>query len=133
MKNITIKEESVLLNINPEIYPLSVIYSAAYVFLDKAYIFLDGSPESEVFVELKPKDNADLEKLGSDFYNELINYADYSSRAEKTRKIREMILQRAILTNKQTKSSSYTNPTKEEIENISRPWEEVYNEDGEKK
>ena len=29
-------------NINPKVYVLETVYSAAYVFLDRAYILLDG-------------------------------------------------------------------------------------------
>jgi len=97
--NLSIKKGCVVISLNPKVYPLEAVYSAAYVFLDRAYILLDGDPKKEIFVELKPKNKEDLEKLGWDFNNELINYADYEARAKKTRKIREVLLQRALITN----------------------------------
>ncbi len=99
MENMKIEDGSIVLNVNPKVYDLDTVYSAAYVFLDKAFILLDGDPEKEILVRLRPKTDYDLEKLGNEFFNELINYGDYSKRAADTRKIREMILQRAIITN----------------------------------
>jgi len=105
MKNINClkinkKENLVLVSVNPKIYPLDVIYSASYVFLDKCYILLDGKPEKEVLVELRPKNQKqDLEKLSREFCNELLNYATYKARAGKTKKIRETILKKVLLTN----------------------------------
>ena len=64
--NMKIENDSVILNINAKIYALETIYSAAYVFLDRAYILLDGDPENEVIIELKPKAEENLEKLGGE-------------------------------------------------------------------
>ncbi len=135
ISNMEIGRDNVLLSINPKIYPLEAIYSAAYVFLDKAYILLDGDPESEVIVELKPKkstENSDLESLGREFNNELLSYADYLKRAERTGKIREIIMQRALLTNTEEDEGilkdidmddeSYL----DDPEGIAIPWEEKY-------
>ena len=69
-----IQGDSVVLSINPKLYALETVYSAAYVFLDRAYILLDGDPEKEILVKLKPKQKEDLDKLGGEFFNELINY-----------------------------------------------------------
>lgn len=103
VSNMEIGKDTILLSINPKIYPIEAIYSAAYVFLDKSYILLDGDPETEVIVEIKPKKEGfarrDLEMLGREFNNELLNYGDYLKRAERTKAIREIILQRALLTN----------------------------------
>ena len=140
--NLDIKDDCVVLYVNPKVYPLEAVYSAAYVFLDRVYVLLDGDPKKEVFVELKPKNKEDLEKLGREFNNELINYADYKKRAENTKKIREMLLQRALITNdpfvigdsdlendeefegliKDSKDDDYL----EDPEGIAIPWEEKY-------
>jgi His-Xaa-Ser system protein HxsD len=143
VSDIAVNKDSVIVSINPKIYPLEVIYSAAYVFLDRAYILLDGEPQSKITVELKPKkkpvDREELEKLGGDFNNELINYADYRKRAERTAKLRELILQRALLTNSQLEEEDYEsdgsiedleneekNDFLEDPEGIAIPWEEKY-------
>ena len=77
------------LKLNPKIYPLDVIYSAAYVFLDRAYIKLDGDPEKEIVVNIEGKKGEDLDK---EFMNELVNYGDYKNRAKETKKVRELRL-----------------------------------------
>jgi len=124
-------DNCVLVSINPKIYPLDVIYSAAYVFLDRAYIFIDGDPEEEVVIELRPKDaKANLEALGREFDNELLNYAAYKVHAEKNATIRQMIIQRALLTNdpglkiggQESSEASYL----DDPEGIAIPWEEKY-------
>lgn len=99
MKGSDIKDGSIIVKVNPKLYPLDAVYSAAYVFLDRAYVLLDGDPKKEIIVKLKPKRKENLEVLSGEFSNELINYADYQKRAEKTRRIREVIMQRALITN----------------------------------
>jgi His-Xaa-Ser system protein HxsD len=144
ISNMEIENDSVLLSINPKIYPLEAIYSAAYVFLDKVYIMLDGDPESEVIVELKPKNKQnsreELEALGREFNNELINYSDYQKRSERTARVRELIMQRALLTNAQIAGeqdydadaslngtvSEDDSDFLEDPEGIAIPWEEKY-------
>ena len=94
------KDKCVLVSINPEIYSLDVVYSAAYILMDRAYVILDGDPKEEIMVELKAKDgNENLEVLARDFGNELLNYAVYKSQSEKNKRLREIILQRVLLTN----------------------------------
>ncbi|PLW80693.1 His-Xaa-Ser system protein HxsD [Candidatus Woesearchaeota archaeon] len=98
-KNIKIENDKAVLSINPKMYDLEVIYSATYLFLDKSYIILDGDPKKEILVKIKAKKGKDIEEIAHDFFNELINYSDYKKRADSTRKIRELILQRALATN----------------------------------
>ncbi len=144
ISNMEIGKDSVLLSVNPKIYPLEAVYSAAYVFLDKVYLLLDGDPESEVIVELKPKNKPknkeELETLGREFNNELINYSDYQKRSEKTARIRELIMQRALLTNAQLSEEPSSDADEsinntgieddadflEDPEGIAIPWEEKY-------
>ena len=97
--NIKIEDGKVILKINPKLYPLDLIYSASYIFLDRAYVLLAGDPEKEILVRLKPKTKEELDNLGDEFMNELINYANYHQRSEQTMNIREMLLHRALMTN----------------------------------
>ena len=85
ISNMEVHRDHLLLSINPKIYPLDVVYSAAYTLLDQAYIVLDGDPEDEIIAEIRPKRNMELKKLGNDFNNELINYAVYKKQSEKNR------------------------------------------------
>jgi His-Xaa-Ser system protein HxsD len=135
------KENKVLVSINPKIYPLDVIYSASYVFLDKNYVLLDGDTNKKITVELKPKKKYNLEKLGREFNNELLKYADYKKRSEQTKQVREMIIQRALLTNdpslvEDISKEEELNLDDEELEDpegIAIPWEEKYGKKSNKK
>lgn len=137
-ENIKINGDSITITINPQLYSLETIYSASYVFLDRVYILLNGDPKKEIIIELQPKEPEDLKKLGGEFLNELINYGDYQKRANETKEIREMLLQRAIITND---SSIIENDEEfkdiindlgddedylDDPEGIAIPWEEKY-------
>jgi His-Xaa-Ser system protein HxsD len=127
------KEEYVLISINPKIYPLEVVYSAAYVFLDRAYLLLDGNPDQEIIVELRPKIKCNLEEIGREFNNELLNYATYKKYAEKNDSIRQAIVHRALLTNSNDESEDIEEISEEDYtkdpEGIAIPWEEKYGKD----
>jgi len=101
--NVQVKSDSVVVTVNPKLYPIEAVYSASYVFLENAYLLLDGDPKKEIKVTLKMKEGKaslqELEKLGHEFANELINYSDYRERAKSTKQIREMLMQRALFTN----------------------------------
>lgn len=128
------KECYVLVSVNPKIYALDVVLSSAYNFIDNCYVLVDGDPIEELVVELRPKDKSrDVEELGRDFNNELINYANYAVQALKNAKLREAILNRVLSTQSSEKidsdSSDYlekeAKPWKfEDTEKISVPWEE---------
>lgn len=118
MENFEIDKEknSVLVSVNPKIYPLDVIYSAAYVFTDNCYVLLDGDPQDEVIVELKPKNSSlELEKIAMEFSNELLNYANYAMQSLRNARIREIILQRALNVSRQDLRQDY-------LEKDAKPW-----------
>lgn len=65
-----------VLTLDEGLYPLDVIYGAAYIFIDRAYVLLGRSGE-QVTVEIATKD-ADatpeaLRALAGDFSNELLS------------------------------------------------------------
>ena len=91
-------DNSITINVKTNIYPLDVIYSAAYVFLDKAYILLDGDPKKTVTVKMVPKEGQDIKMLGMEFNNELLGYSLYKKQSEKNSPIRQAIITRAIIT-----------------------------------
>lgn len=125
------KDNYCLISVNPKMYSLDVIYSAAYVFLDKAYVLVDGDPQEEVIIELKPKEKHDLEKLGREFNNELINYANYKNLSIKNQGIRETIIQRALLTNDPSLIKAINKV--EDPKGIAIPWEEKYGKSNKKR
>lgn len=93
------KENFVLIDVNSKIYPLEIVYSAAYVFLDRAYILIDGDPEDKLLVELRLKKTGDLEKLAMEFNNELVNYAVYAVQALRTQGVRDALVQKIFAAN----------------------------------
>jgi His-Xaa-Ser system protein HxsD len=90
-------ENSVIVKINPVLYNINIVYSAAYVFLDKAYILLDGDPNTQVIVKITPKQNEDLERLGKEFMNELIKFGFYKYQNTETMTLRSLILKRVLM------------------------------------
>jgi His-Xaa-Ser system protein HxsD len=90
------EENTALCSLNPRIYPLETVLSAAYIFLDRAYMLLDGEPVEEIIVELRPMQDENAEKLLREFLNELVRYAVYASHAAKNKEIRAAIHQKAL-------------------------------------
>ncbi len=142
---IKISKNQVVATINPKVYPLEAIYGAAYVFLDRAYVFLDEDSKGQILVSLKGKDKMSkkaLEALKGDFYNELLNYSLRYQISKDNKKIREYIVARALIgalgedNLEQEESNQDEGDEGEEIEEveewkgdtlgISTPWEEKY-------
>lgn len=123
---------SVMVSVNPKIYPLDVVMSAAYIFTNDNYVLLDGDPNDKIIVEIRPKDKTvSVESLGRMFNNELINYATYAVQAIKNAKLRETILNRVLLTNSVQEIDSPIEDPEDELceddpEDIAIPWEEKY-------
>jgi len=91
----------VLISLNPKIYPLEVVHSAAYAMIDRAYIILDGDPAEEIFVELRPKDKKHAKDLALEFTNELLNYAVYYNQSRLNKEVRDSIIRTVFATNSQ--------------------------------
>ena len=125
------KEKYVIVSVSPKIYPLDVIYSAAYVMLDKAYIILSGNADKEVLVELRyQKGEGNLELLGREFNNSLINYAVYKSQSEQNRGVKEEIVRKALQTNSEGNvAESSDDDYLDDPLGIAIPWEEKHGKD----
>ncbi|MBU0666569.1 MAG: hypothetical protein ABIC91_01485 [Nanoarchaeota archaeon] len=103
LDNMEIHKNFAIVSLNPKIYPLSVIFSAAYWLLDKAHVIIDGDPETEILVEMRPRDkDVDLKELGNKFNDELINYAVYTVQSTRNKRLREMIVENALSGNLRT-------------------------------
>ncbi|MFY9401863.1 MAG: His-Xaa-Ser system protein HxsD [Candidatus Omnitrophota bacterium] len=92
-------KDTVVISINPSLYPLGAIYGASYVFIDRAYIFLDGDEKKVINIHIKSKKKVSLSALRSlvgEFQNELLNYSFRDKINKSTRKIREAIIERAL-------------------------------------
>jgi His-Xaa-Ser system protein HxsD len=93
-----VDDKNAVFRINPKIYPIDVVYAAAYILMDKAFILLDGNPETEIKASIKSKGEP-IQKIAEEFNSELLNYAVYKVQSEKNRDLREAIIKRILLTN----------------------------------
>lgn len=81
------------------LYPLDAIYGAAYLFVDRCWIFLDRVQDKEVLVHLKSKGDADeaaLEALAGEYANELLNQVLRIRVGDSTKRIREYTMAKAF-------------------------------------
>jgi His-Xaa-Ser system protein HxsD len=136
VKNIKIdkRDNAVIVSVNPSIYPLEVVYSAAYMFLDKVYVFIDGNTDKEIFVKLKPKlkpknKGKYLEELAGLFNNELVNYSVYVIQAARSSSIRDAIIRVALAVEKTEETEEESEEESEEEKSfvedplgIAKPW-----------
>jgi len=88
------------IQLNSKIYPLEAILNASYMFIDRAYIFLDSdSRKNGIVVSLKGKQRLSpkkLEDLRGEFMNELLHCALRYKISKNNKKIREYIIGRAL-------------------------------------
>ena len=93
-----LNESGLALTINPRVYPMEAVMSAAFAFLDRAYVLLDKTKEGTV-VRLwskNPKSDADDRVTEGDFYAELLNEALRVRVAKQNQQVREMVINRAL-------------------------------------
>lgn len=91
------KEGYVWVVVNPRLYSPEVVFSAAYSFIENCYVLIDGDPEEEIIIELRPKkSDTNLKTLGMEFNNELVNYAAYAVICSRNANLREAILKKIL-------------------------------------
>ncbi len=130
IENIELHPKKVIVSVNPYFYNLDVVYSSLYNFLEDNYCKVDGDPNDEILVELKPKKKVkDLEKLGRKFNNELINYASIHIRGLKTEDMRIEIVKRALTSHQPVEEKKVEKDWEKDPEGINIPWEEKYGGD----
>jgi His-Xaa-Ser system protein HxsD len=94
-----VSERRVRFTIDESIYAIDVVMGAAYLFIDRCYVFLDRGGDREVVVSLRarqPVEVAELEALAGQFANELLNQALRKQIGESNGRLREYILARAL-------------------------------------
>jgi His-Xaa-Ser system protein HxsD len=116
MNNIEIKIEE-------KLYPLYTIIATAYKFLDKYYIFLSKNGERTVNVSIKGKEkikDEEKDNIKDEFLNELISVRARLSASERNKKIRELIVGRALFSSsEEEKEEEYD---KNDPLGINVPW-----------
>lgn len=93
-------EAAVQLHVDPAIYPLQAIYGAAYIFIDRCYVFLDRPQAETVRVTLSSKggqaDAGALRALVGEFANELLSCAWRHQITQDNRVMLETVTMQAI-------------------------------------
>jgi His-Xaa-Ser system protein HxsD len=127
---------AISLRVDSNLYPLEAVYAAAYVFIDRCYVFLDRSGADRVRVTLSPKSgklegDAARDVVG-EFANELLSCAWRAQIARDNRATIEAVTAQAL-------SGARGAPTLDELEafdfseeafddplGIAMSWEEKY-------
>ncbi|MGM5483110.1 MAG: hypothetical protein ACQESF_06615 [Nanobdellota archaeon] len=104
--NTEFKEGVAVVKLNPLFYSQDVIFSAAYAMVEKAYFTFDGEPDKEIKVYITPKEGFEAEKLSLEFKNELLTYLEHKMNHRKNKDLRQVILQRALLTSSSPESGA---------------------------
>lgn len=119
--------------LSESLYPVDAIYGAAYLFVDRCFLFLTRPCEGEVEVRLRPKealDEAGLETLAGQFANELLNQVVRLRVGEANATIREYYMAKAFFAdaNQASIDKLLAELDAEELDEdpleISVPWEE---------
>ena len=126
-------ERRVSFVVDESIYARDAVYGAAYLFVDRCWVFLSSPSEKEIEVRLTARDatvsEEELRELAGDFANELLNQAVRVQVGEQTAQIREYYLARAFFsdTNQSSIDALLAELDAEELEDdeleISVPWE----------
>jgi len=92
------QSEAVVLELDESLYPLDAIYGAAYVFIDRCYVFLDRPKPGRISVRLGPKAGVDAEvaDLAGEFENELLGQAWRRLLVEENRRVVETVTTQAL-------------------------------------
>jgi len=134
------KNRQITIGVDLKVYPLEAVYVTSYVFLDKAYIFLDSENKNKIRVSLKPKSDS-LRKspdvIKREFMDELLNNTLRYSISNRNSKIREYIVKEALFFSQPQKGIdaliTKEEDWKEDPLEIAIPWEEKYSKSKKKR
>jgi His-Xaa-Ser system protein HxsD len=91
---------SVALRVDASLYPLTALYAAAYIFIDRCFVLLDRPDDKHFRVTLASKkgdaSEATLKALIGEFANELLSCAWRAKIAEESRGIIEAATAQAL-------------------------------------
>jgi His-Xaa-Ser system protein HxsD len=126
-------ERRVSFVVDEGVYPRDAVYGAAYLFVDKCWVYLSRPSDKEIEVRLTSRNASvseeELRELAGEFANELLNQLVRVQVGEQTAQIREYYLARAFFTDSTQSSidALLAELDAEELEDdeleISVPWE----------
>lgn len=92
--------QSVTLRVDRSLYPLTALYAASYIFLDRCFVLLDQPDDAHVRVTLSWKKGEPTEELlrslVGEFANELLSCAWRAKIAEENKALIEAVTAQAI-------------------------------------
>lgn len=95
-----LEQGRVFFALDEDLYPRDAIFGAAYLFVDRCWVFLTRPADGQVGVRLRAKDEqateATLTALAGEFANELLNQVVRIRVAESTSQIREFYMAKAF-------------------------------------
>lgn len=89
---VALGHDHVSFDVDETVYPLEAIYGAAYLFVDRCFVFLSRPRPQVVNVRLTARataTSAELETLAGEFMNELLSQATRLRLSHSTARIRE--------------------------------------------
>lgn len=88
----TLGPDRIAFEVDESVYPLEAIYGAAYLFIEKCYVYLSRPKQGVVEVRLTARESAspaELDALAGEFANELLSQVTRIRLAQSTTRIRE--------------------------------------------
>ncbi len=88
----TLGTNQVSFELNESVYPLEAVYGAAYLFLDRCFVYLTRPNAATVAVRLTTQESSspdDLDQLAGEFANELLSQAMRAQLTQSAARIRE--------------------------------------------
>jgi len=92
------EDDNLVLCLAKGLYPVDVIYGAAYIFIDRAYVLL-GKRGEDFIVEMTAKEDTsddELRAIAGDFGNELLSQALRKKITKENQNILETIVSQAL-------------------------------------
>jgi His-Xaa-Ser system protein HxsD len=124
------------LHVDATLYPLDALYGAAYVFIDRCFVFLERAQAGTIVVTLSPKKGTPsedtLRALAGEFGNELLSCAWRQQITEANRAQISAVTNQAIAgalgppSLEQLANFDFTDAPLEDPLGIAQSWEEKY-------
>lgn len=137
LARIDLDEQRAIIDVEAGLYPLEALYGAAYVFIDRCYVFLDRPSPEKLRVVLTPKQlgedaEDDLRKAVGELANELVSAAWRHQITQENRAQIESVTMQAIAgamgppSLDDLEDFDFTDEAFEDPLGIAMSWEEKY-------
>lgn len=142
LARIDLDDQRAIVDVDAGLYPLEALYGAAYVFIDRCYVFLDRPEPTKLRVVLSPKSLDDEDVAGQlrdmvgELANELVSAAWRHQITQENRAQIESVTMQAIAgamgppTLDDLEDFDFTEEAFEDPLGIAMSWEEKYGKKG---